>query len=521
MKLLKIKKLCIAAISICICLLAVCSSSKAEENIVVAPTETTEVSKPEKQSNNELVNLKQNVHKRNTQQLKYSGKALAGYNFDRVSKIDRGTKELELNAEYARTWRLYLRGGNYRYVNEKEWPDELNKVRLNFKKNNLSITAGDFSQVYGRGLALNMFEHRESDVDRELRGVNLTYAFNNGLEFNGLYGIRQFEGDKEDTEVTGGQLSYRFPQGHSLAIQRVGIKSPESINTISQDSYVFDRDYDITGASGTFYLPLNAVFNGDYVIINRNADKNSSTAGFYDDHDGYGWYANLQFPIYDLNVNLETYKYEYATTSLTSPPPGKRFEEKSSVNADDEHGFNVELIMPLGEGGFVAYNAARSSNKNGTFPYNEKIVKVSFPSFGPLTLQSTAEWIFDSENSYTVKTDRFKNVMQYALNDDVTLGLTFDKRRISEAGFNYNRHLIAGDVNLFHKYQITYSEDAQQPNFKGTNRWKMLEVKIKLDQLTDIGFTNGERRAGTVCTGGVCRIVPDSEGWSLFVSRRF
>src|SRR3990172_6906359 len=99
----------------------------------------------------------------------FYGSEKAQYTDDSISNTTKFENEIALNAGYG-AFSLYFRVSNdLSFPNQKK-DTEIEKVTLKYAADKYTLTAGDLSAIFGKGLTLNIFEASAVDYDTEIRG---------------------------------------------------------------------------------------------------------------------------------------------------------------------------------------------------------------------------------------------------------------------------------------------------------------------------------------------------------------
>ena len=68
---------------------------------------------------------------------------------------------------------------------------------------------------------------------------------------------------------------------------------------------------------------------------------------------------------------------------------------------------------------------------------------------------------------------------------------------------------------------VLAQEKAGRGTLTGAQRWNLAELRLQEPGVQELLISYGKRREGFVCSGGICRIEPEFDGWKLMYIRYF
>jgi hypothetical protein len=437
--------------------------------------------------------------------LHYSGYVYGKYSNDDVSGVKKWEKDIELNLNYDR-WDGYFRVSDYNPFASKQEPTRLQKARLRYREGDGRYTLGSFGGVFGRGLALNLVEDRPVDFDNELEGAKVEYTLGN-TELTALWGTRKERSQRHDSELSAARIA--FPVGNSVQIgaHTVMMKFPDIAYT--EHSPVL-LDYDLYGGDVTYRRSPVSIY-GETVRLRREANPNATSSWDVDGREGKGYYLNLGFSGNNFALTGEYKDYQGLQQPFAVLPPLRRFYEDAQAAPDDDRGYMFSGIYNTGnEDAAFAASYAQSQPHETKYPYTEFNIAYNSPSSRKQTWVPEF-WVVtingNKRQVYRLNTSR-------RLSDDWTASGTFEREHYNPAYSNgYTDFIYEGEIGYQSKLSAAYTwEETGLDLVDQRTYWKLWEIKIKPDERQEINIVSGSRRAGFVCSGGVCRPEPAFEG---------
>lgn len=198
------------------------------------------------------------------------------------------------------------------------YSDRLNDNKIatyyvNYKGEDLDITAGNFYEQFGSGLILRSWEDRQIGINNSIRGLRVAYTPNDFTTIKGLIGkprlgfettegtvggldvetnlIRLFNKENFNSNLTAGFSYVNLSEKYTGAIQDF----PETAN-----NYSFRLGY--SGMSG-FYADAEYVYKGEQAVYNSGMPSDK----FY---DGNGFLFNIGYSTRGFGINTSFRRLE-------------------------------------------------------------------------------------------------------------------------------------------------------------------------------------------------------------------
>lgn len=392
---------------------------------------------------------------------------------------------------------------------------EVSKRWLALDRDALRVTAGDFSHVFGRGLALSVFEDEELNFDTRLEGVRAQFdhdagaltalgGSHEGNRFRGLFaearGWGPLRGGASLVEAwgSGGATEIAAREQHAGAFAEVTFE-PGSL----YGEYV-RRDFAGRNGLGEFGTPGH----GGFVAAVATARGVTLSAEFrdmfrfvhpYNDAPTtlpqHGWtllnreVGKALQDIPDDDVKGYHAAAEYVAGSFTTVRSA--FGKIDADESDDAFWeLSAEARTTWRERLFVTAAAAESELRFGNI-FEERI-----SGFGELvvpvddvnSLTFGAEWA-EAQTSDAV-TQAFQKPEEF-------------RERVLSASYGRSPWLQA-----IVAYEDTTEENPDEPR----DDWLSFRTEIAVADGHDVTLSYGSERGGWKCTGGVCFFEPEFEG---------
>lgn len=268
---------------------------------------------------------------------------------------------------------------------------------INYKKDNLDLTAGNVTSLYGRGLTINNFESRALNYDAWIDGISGSYEYKwnkNEFDFRPSLGVHAMAGTLTFVDISGTGvpdlgISARTVNGEFGLFGKkvlVGASFLQAFTTVSAISVGRTVETDREVNQPEIYVSfLQDEYSGHFQFtemrqhLDQVRSKRDSAS-----HIGKAMYGALSYAGEKLGLTVEYKNYQYNLYSptnsyatyfsklpLSSPPEVyKDFTYTSltrsthSVNFDDELGFQVEANITAIPDVVITLNAAASSRHN-------------------------------------------------------------------------------------------------------------------------------------------------------------
>ena len=452
-----------------------------------------------------------------------------------------------------------------------------------YTSDELEVTAGNFYEQFGSGLILRSYEDKGLGVDNAMDGVRLRYNPLSGINLTSFIGksrtyfdysegiIRGADAEINITEslniesdmacIIGGSFVSRFQQDNNPAFIL-----PENVAAFSGRinimkggvNYYGEYAYKINDPIGSFDISQNNYASGKAIVNNLSY----SQRGFGINFESH-WIDHMEFRSErsmgkSLIINyIPTLSKAHGYTLLALYP--------CATQAEGEFGFQTDIFYKFKKGTLVG-------GKYGT-RLSLNFSKINGIDGGTSMLNDSTDisskiFSFDKDNLYF---SDFNLEMNKKINKNLYLNMVIANQK-------YNRDVLEGkpigdygivtstiavaDVSYKIKrghtarleLQGLFSEKDEDAKFESEGDWLMVLAEytispnwfFSLQDMYNVGhyeedkrlhYINasvgymkganrfeigyGKKRAGIFCVGGVCKLVPSSNGFNMSISSSF
>ena len=437
----------------------------------------------------------------------------------------------------------------------------LKRKFIEYNGDDFDLRAGDFSELYGKGLLINLFEDRGLAYDTWVEGIKAGYR--KGIfKFSIMGGSMDFYDSVQIARIE----KYKVRAGNAeialLDNQKLGLSFAES----SGDIPGIVNTAHIQSESPELYADLNAGnfnFNVNW-SQNRIKIMNENLT-----HTGSGLYSSVSYsgPGFGVTVDYKNYRYDIVdpfnrndntrpTKMLPFQNPPIVYREQSyklisrpvhQIDFNDEVGAQMEVFYSPDENLSFTFNTSISSRH---FKYNYDPAGFSFkeerrnnswlPSvedeYSPFTeFFLEAEYYYDGLNSVRTAFSRrtktvyndftgiagsenirsivipvqwvgiFTNYLSGVLDYEYEYGTN----NYNGTQPNFLNHYFSGLISIFSQYTFGIRYELTNNRFELSDRkdWLSIEAGYRITDANIITVIFGNERGGLVCTNGVCRYI--------------
>lgn len=442
---------------------------------------------------------------------------------------------------------------------------------LEFDSKNIYARVGDFSQLYGRGLAVNLFENRGLGYDSWVDGVNAKYK-NDYLSLDFIYGTLDFKDSieiarRESHKLRGGSLEV-FPLNNlSMGLTYVYSKSRFEFFGDNQAADInipsFYLDFSFSDFNFLFDFALKETDN-------ISTSKKSVGRGYYGalsyfgdglgitlDYKNYSFDERDPFEKYDITRPTRMLPFQNAPIVIKEHSYTLLTRAIHEVDFNDETGFQLEILKNLGENTDLNFNASISSRHSyykfdqNNFSFSKFKGSIDFlPSFSSeyspywevfgevvhyfdthtyakLALarreKTFYDEFFEGKNNHVMKSTIIPVQFNHSFSSFYSLDFQLEYENVFD-NFNtqqesYNNYLITL-INAFNSMAtLTLRYELTNNRFDVSERrnWFTIESGIRIIQEVTVIASYGRERGGQVCSNGVCRYIQPFEGFRFSV----
>lgn len=390
---------------------------------------------------------------------------------------------------------------------------------VSFQSDNMTIKAGHFYTMLGKGLTLRIFEKRELGWDTKIDGAFFKY-FNEKIDLTLLAGIPYAAHGAKYEPLEAGEISFSphdiFQFGATMVVT----------NRPARNSYWESIYFSLN-------LPFGSLYT-EYAAQKLEEFLNPDTAKAI--------YLTTTLFIMNLSV-LAEYKYYsdyylYEGMVYNNPPSVIKEHYFSLLNrhqllsnADDEQGFFLEATYPIIGDNLLTSSFAYSTNKAKSKKYYDFYGQYEFQ------FPQTIDWIIASGYQKENLTRHLSFVLNptWTINEKYSFKFEFQHQHTALNDFeNYKQvpkfytQSYIGTLGIYPNISFSLfaetTSDRQSPDgFSiGKNHyWLGAGLSITFLESHDLTIFGGTRRGGKNCAGGICKNEPALKGLELKMTSRF
>lgn len=461
-------------------------------------------------------------------------------------------------------------GFRYVYDRPPEIGPEFNDIKrrfIEYQNSGFYIRAGHSSEIYGKGLALNLFEDRGLAFNTWIDGIKMSYK-KDALSASLIAGTIDFRDSvniarHEIYDIKGGNLNYEISEKLSAGMSFIRTDGKIPQGDLRKNILSEIPEFYVTFADEKFELFVNWA----RLWIDNVDDKNTSTGyGVYGSFSYFdeGFGLTLDYKSYRFNIEDPFSRFDNTRTNKIFPfqnPPIVMKEHSYTllsrplheVDFNDETGLQIEIYYLLTDNLNLTLNASVASRHNffnydrttftfyeeerdGNFlpslddkysPYYEMFLEGEYNVDFNTTLNLGIAYrnkVLYNEFTGDAGTHKVTSIVvpmaaSLQLTEDLSSQLKYqiefrdDNFNTSQENF-YNQH-IDFLTTLYQKFSVTVRYEFTDNDFdvSGRKDWLALETGYRIDSGNVLTLTYGRERGGLVCANGVCRYVLPFKGF--------
>jgi len=449
---------------------------------------------------------------------------------DGITDTDKFEAEMDLRFRYG-TLSAFVRASSDRPFTYQTDRFQIQKRGLNFELNDdWDISVGDYSLIFGRGLALNAIEDRPVDKDSELDGAKIEgdLGFADLTLFWGQHrsdaseyfvsGVNTTDGDPSDV-LFGGRLEFELGDvdlGTSYIVTDIVRWGEPMFSTV-----VTEADVGFSIDNVDFYYE-SAWFTRDEPEL------------FEDSLDGRGQLAEFIYADNGFSLNGSWVRYDLAHFEYGTAPTLKRFDiDDSDANADDETGWRMDMhyspdawdgnslrVLYADLNGieneilefknyFIEWESSPMNDWTGSLSYDKVDGFLQF--YGALngsdtSFRGSVDGPFPLGGTFHF-TARYRT-LRAEVEDDDEVELGFDWHVSPEFTVGLFRETSTREFEPPPPGLYDISTDSP-------GQWNSAFVKWSPDSWNEFELRIGSERGGFQCSGGTCAQLPPFKGIRL------
>jgi hypothetical protein len=471
-------------------------------------------------------------------------------------------------------WNDFTIGMQYLYDDPPEFGPRYQGVKkryVEFSREGLELRAGDFYTLYGKGMAMNLFENRGINYDTGLDGLRGSYQNDWFKVITAVGTLKYYDLNRpeliEDYKIKSGHLTISPLSFLSVGGSLVGVDGelPRTLSTAYLRAEI--HELMVSARMAGFELFANYAQKKSWGTIESST---LGTTAF--DRTGEGIYGSLGYSSpsgFGFTFEYKDYKFDPVdptTTKSDAGRPTRALPIQNPPTAFKEHGFyflsrNPHMIDFSDEVGmqldvFYSLTPTITLNINGSMSSRQKAYRVRngqyyavgrdnfLPAVGTAyapfyELYTEVEWYFSGQSyvrtalnkrydvqSYDgvgkpihlVSSFTFPTRIEYMLDDVYSVTLGFEEQW-------YHDTQVVQNVDYYNQYlSFTFTKAAvysanlrmeyttDETDQSGKKFWITGEVTYRLGSTHTASISYGSERGGLVCSSGICRNVLPFEG---------
>lgn len=436
----------------------------------------------------------------------------------------------------------------------------------------IDVTVGNFYDQFGNGLIFRSYEERAIGVDNAIDGIRVAYQPYKGINLKGLVGRQRDFFELGEGLVRGADADFQFSEIFEKLQNkkiRVGIGAsfvskyqadddlvriiPENVaafagrTNINYGKFAFNAEYaykynDPFIGNGFIYK------NGEALYLNASFTQKGIGAAITAKRiDNMGFRSERSATVNQLLINyLPAINKQHTYRLVTLYPYAT--QPNGEMGIAGEFYFNMKAGTPLGGkyGTKVAINASavsdiqRSPAENDTLGYTSDFFSISKSKYyqdasveitkklskkvkliGTYIYQIYNKDVIEGKNGFGLLTVHSGIIeMEYKINDVHSIRTELQHMLVTKDKGSWAMALV--EYTIAPSWSIAVFDEYNYGNEESDHRYHYYNASFAYTKNANrfsLGYVR--QRAGLLCVGGVCRVVPASNGVSLSITSRF
>ena len=447
---------------------------------------------------------------------------------DSITSVDKFETELETRYR-AKDFSGFVRASNLRpYAFEKS-PFKVQKIGMAYSPKDWKVTLGDYSLVYGRGLALDAVENRDVDLDAQLRGAMVNSKIGDAGNLTAFWGVHK--SDTKNYFISGVNTDKGGPMDTVRGARMDGGFKRSKVNLGL--GWLDARETRLGDVESTAVTEFNGSWHpNDFSLYYESAWFNrpkSESSGKSD--DGRGQLAELGWAKKGISLAGSWILYQNAMFDYATAPTLKRIDlDASSSHPDDETGYRFDSHWApkswKGNAGRVLYSNVWARKYKGQGD-RDLFLEWTTPQTKKYSSIVSADFVRGFLVYYGALPGK-DTLFRYTLDGPCPLGGTFhlqSRYRLLKSPAASDHELQLGlDWNVSDTFTVGFFRETSSRPFeppppgiigistKSPGIWFSGYIKWMPDARNELDILVGSQRGGFQCSGGVCAQVPPFNG---------
>lgn len=450
------------------------------------------------------------------------------------------------------------------------YPAELEKAKLtnyyvSWSDKDFSVTAGTFYEQFGSGLLFRSWEDRMLGLNNAVMGARFTYNYKNIVGVKAIWGTPRFGMDFSETQVRGADVSFSVSglldwQKTALSIECSALNRYEKINVDLEEEggkpysngFSGRVNFERSGftVKGEYVDGGNKYYNfihDDKLYVKKRANAQLLELGYNGNGLGINltgrrmeWMNSEIIAGNGSTSNLLNYvpamctQYTYMLTTLDPYTPETGYLGELHTNSG-EMGGQLDIFYHFKRG--TAIGGKRGLKLHANFSNYYALEKEGTAKTGNLLFR---DFSFDVEKQWTkaFKMNLLYSVQEYnpnhGSNKETRLANIFVADLLYKFTSNLStrlelQYLTTQETNKDWMAALLEVNFAPSWSIYGSDMYNQGDTKIHYYNVgasyaksrTRIALSYGRNKAGYVCSGGVCRTIPQYTGANLTITTSF
>jgi hypothetical protein len=382
----------------------------------------------------------------------------------------------------------------------------------------LKFTVGNYYAMFGRGLILRSYENRDLRYDNNLEGIKGTIDLD-GFDLTLLGGTPRGEYERINDPLHGADGKIAFFDWMSLG---------GSYLRTNITDFGFVRLY---GGNATLTFPHVDLY-GEY------ARKDNPT-GEYMEKDGNGVYlsTNAYCTGFGLSVEYKDYeRSEFINKEVTyNNPPSLTKEHLYTLlnrhayilNLYDERGLQIQSTSTLHENLSLLANYSYTTDHKDKMIFSEIYGEMEYDYKDLATIKGGFSRM---ENKQVEGSPYFLAPvfdLTYYLSGQTSIAFVLEHLWTNkyDGKLTYYDQIISLSLSRSPIISLTFTHERttewKTRDWSGKKNWFITTLDLAIGEKHNLSLSIGSRRAGKVCSGGVCTDRPALDGGEIKLLSRF
>jgi len=421
------------------------------------------------------------------------------------------------------TWTSGVYSLGLRY--EAHQPDDWGRTRqeLSYRYFDLSgeflrLTVGNYYVMFGRGLMLRSYENRDLRHDNNLEGIKGTIDLD-GFDLTLLGGTPRGKYERVNDPVHGAD-------GRIAVVDWMTVGGSYLRTNITDFGFVR-----LFGGNAELSFP-NVDLYGEYA-------RKDNPPGRFIEKDGNGIYLSSNIYYTGIGVSLEYKDYErfeFTNRDVTyNNPPSLSKEHLYTLlnrhayvlNLSDEKGYQVQATSTPYEGLSLSANYSYTTDQHDKLVFSEIYGETEYDYRELATIKGAFSRMEDKtgEGSPYYLAPVFD--LTYYLSGQNSVEFVLEHLWTSkyDEKLTYYDQIISLGLSHSPIVSLTFTHERttewKTRDWSGKKTWFIAALDLALGERHNLTLSVGSRRAGKVCSGGVCTDRPALDGWEIKLLSQF